>query len=266
LTLLWGLLLGLIQGATEFIPVSSSAHLAFLGALADISEKDALPFFLILHLGTLLALAVFFAKDILGICRGCLKMDKPSWRLAMMIFATTVPTGIIGLALKSRVEKALVSPAWAASFLLVTAAILFTTRFARDRGLELASLTTLSAVLIGIAQGIAVLPGISRSGSTIAAGLFCGMKRDDAFRYSFLASIPAVGGAFLLDLREIAQTGAGMGSLVIPLSFLAAAVAGFLSLVLLKKIVIRGGLHYFSFYCIFASVCGFVIAFFVGKT
>ncbi len=111
--LLWGLVLGVIQGATEFLPVSSSAHLAFAGALAGISEKDALPFFLVLHFGTLAALAAYFAGDLLGLAKGCLRLDRTAWRLVLMIALTSLPTGIIGLALKDIVEKAFVSTALA---------------------------------------------------------------------------------------------------------------------------------------------------------
>jgi undecaprenyl-diphosphatase len=250
----------LIQGATEFLPVSSSAHLAFFGALAGIREKDALPFFLVLHMGTLAALLAYFAKDLIKIGKGCLKKDRSSYRLILMIILTTIPTGIIGLALKGSVEKVMVSPFWAASFLLVTAIILFTTKFFGKDHLELDSLTVTQAIFIGIAQGVAVLPGISRSGSTTVAALFCGLKRDDAFRYSFLASMPAIGGAFLLDFKDISTVGASFGAGIMVSSFLLSMFIGFLSLFFLRKVVIRGVLHYFSFYCIFASAGGFLIA------
>lgn len=258
--LIWALILGIVQGATEFLPVSSSAHLAFIGAMAGISEKDALPFFLILHFATLVAMTAYFRKDLLDIAGGCLKLDREKWKLAMMILITTIPTGIIGLALKSHVEKAFVSPAWPAAFLVVTAAALFSTRFAREGKTGLFSLNSPQALAIGIAQGIAVLPGISRSGSTLVAGLFCGMKREDAFRYSFLASMPAVAGAFLLDIREVLKTGGEFGLGVTAPSFALAACVGFVSLVFLKKTVVRGGLHKFAYYCLFAAACGFMIA------
>jgi len=264
LSLLWGLLLGLVQGATEFLPVSSSAHLAFLGALAGIGEKDALPFFLVLHLGTLAALAAYFRNDILSLTLSCIRLERPGLKTAAMILLTTVPTGIIGLALKNTVERTLVSPSWAAVFLVVTAAALFATKFSKEKGLTLGSIRPSQALLIGVAQGLSVVPGISRSGSTLAAGLFCGLRRDDAFRYSFLASIPAVAGAFVLDLKEISGMSAGFGSMIIPLSFFVAAASGLLSLVLLKRSVVRGGLHWFAIYCLFASACGFLVAFFVA--
>lgn len=260
--LLWGFVLGIIQGATEFLPVSSSAHLAFAGALAGISEKDALPFFLVLHFGTLVALAAYFAGDLLGLAKGCLRLDRAAWRLVLMMALTSLPTGIIGLALKNGVEKAFVSTAWPSAFLIVTALALYFTKFGRKEGSGLSDMSPSSAILIGLAQGVAVLPGISRSGSTIVAGLLCGLKRDDAFRYSFLVSIPSVGGAFLLDLKEIAHTAANFGTGVITLGFIMAAVSGFISLFFLKKAVIGGRLHLFSYYCLFASVCGFLITFF----
>ncbi len=261
MSLLWALVLGIVQGATEFLPVSSSAHLAFAGALAGISEKDALPFFLVLHLATLVALAAYFAGDLFGMARGCLRLDRPAWKLVLMIILTTVPTGIIGLALKSGVEKAFVSTIWPAAFLLVTASALFLTRFAKNGNTRLGDISPSSALLIGLAQGVAVLPGISRSGFTIVAGFFCGIKRDEAFRYSFLSSIPAIGGAFVLDIREIIHTGSDFGFGVMIPSFALAGVAGFISLILLKKAVVAGRLHFFSYYCLFASACGFLITF-----
>jgi undecaprenyl-diphosphatase len=263
LGLLWGLVLGVIQGATEFLPVSSSAHLAFAGALAGISEKDALPFFLVLHFGTLAALAAYFAGDLLGLAKGCLRLDRTAWRLVLMIALTSLPTGIIGLALKDIVEKAFVSTAWPAAFLVVTAAALFFTKFGSKGESGLGGISPVSALLIGLAQGLAVLPGISRSGSTIAAGLLCGLKRDDAFRYSFLSSIPAIGGAFLLDMKGIADTASNFGTGVMIVSFFLAAVSGFASLFFLKRAVTGGRLHLFSYYCLFASACGFLITYFV---
>lgn len=260
MSLLWSILFGIVQGATEFFPVSSSAHLAFLGAIAGIKEEDALPYFLVLHLGTLLALIVFFGKDLFRLGTGVLKRERSALHLALMIILTTIPTGIIGLALKKTVEKAMVAPFWPAIFLVVTAALLFTTWFFKKPGFQLGSLTVTAALFIGTAQGIAVLPGISRSGSTIVAALACGLIREDAFRYSFLASIPAIGGAFLLDFKEIINVGGHFGTASLAAGLLSSFVVGYLSVLLLKKIVINGKLHFFGYYCLFASVAGFAIA------
>lgn len=262
MSLFWGFVLGLIQGLTEFLPVSSSAHLTFAGVLAKIREEEALPFFLILHLGTLIALLLFFKKDLVDIAKGLLKREKESVRISILIIITSLPTAIIGLGLKKTVEKAMVSPYWAALFLLVTAFLLFITKLNKGEKTGVEDMSVLSALYVGVAQGISALPGISRSGATIVASLFCGLKRDDAFRYSFLASIPAVGGAFLLDLREILKVGGDFGAPAVAAGFLTALVAGFLSLIFLRKAVIKGNLHYFGFYCIPASLLGFLIGFY----
>jgi undecaprenyl-diphosphatase len=263
-SLFWTLLLAIIQGLTEFFPVSSSAHLTILGALGGIKEEDALVFFLVLHLGTLLATLVFFSKDLWALFLGLLRRDGASWRYAGLIALTTVPTGLIGLTAKPLVQKAETMPALAGSVLFFTAIYLWSTRYLPAGSKADRDITWLDALLIGIAQGVAVIPGVSRSGATISSGLARGLKRDAAFRYSFLASLPAIGGAFLLEARHAFSaanpylwddvTGAAVSFCV-----------GLFALWLWRRTVIKYGPHVFSFWCLATGCLGIGVGVFLNR-
>ncbi|MFB3851626.1 MAG: undecaprenyl-diphosphate phosphatase [Acidobacteriota bacterium] len=262
MSILWAVLFGIIQGASEFLPVSSSAHLTIFGAISKIKEEDALPFFIILHLGTLLALLLFFFKDIVELGKRTLKREKESAKIIGLLFFTTIFTGILGLGLKKFVEKVFVSPLWASIFLIFTSFLLLSTLLIKNREEKvdkIASMGYFAAALIGIAQGIAVFPGISRSGITIVASLFLGLSKKDAFNYSFLASIPAICGAFLLELKDITNITHTLGVGILLVGFIFAFVTGYLSLGFLKKSVIKGKLHYFGYYTFFAAMFGFAV-------
>lgn len=265
MSLLWAVIFGIIQGATEFLPVSSSAHLTILGAISKIKEEDALPFFLVLHLGTLISLIAFFFKDLLSLGKNLLKKEKESIRTLLLICTTTLITGILGLGLKKEVETAFASSLWPSIFLIVTSLILFSSLFLKKRDNQtstVASMTFFSAFLIGLAQGIAVFPGISRSGITTVAALFVGLSRKEAFNYSFLVSIPAIAGAFLLNLRDIERISQALGLEILLVGFVVSFLVGYISLGFLKSLVIQGKLHYFGFYTLFASVFGFLVFYF----
>ena len=264
MSIFWILLLALVQGLTEFFPVSSSAHLTILGALAGIKEEDVLVFFLVLHAGTFLATIVFFGKDLWALFLGLVRLDRPSWRYAGLIVLTTIPTGLIGLTAKPYVQKAETMPALAGSVLFFTAVYLWCTKYLPAGTKADCDITWLDALLIGLAQGVAVLPGISRSGATISSGLARGLKREAAFRYSFLASLPAIGGAFLLEARH-AFTAANpemwddvMGAAV---SF----GAGLFALWLWRRTVVKHGPHVFAFWCRATACLGIGVALFLNR-
>lgn len=260
MSLLWAIILGLAQGLTEFLPVSSSAHLTILGALAGVREEDALAFFLILHLGTLAALLAFFARDLWDLGVRSIRGDREAWRYNGLIVLTTLPTAVIGLALKPAVEKAMASPLAAALLLLVTAAFLAATRWFPEGGVASGAIRPRHAFLVGVAQGMAVFPGISRSGATITACLALGLTREEAFRYSFLVSLPAIGGAALLDAKAMA----GMSAMVAPGTLVAGAVTsavlGFAALALLKRTVVGRAFHWYAVWCLLASAGGLWVA------
>jgi undecaprenyl-diphosphatase len=263
-SLLWTLLLALVQGLTEFFPVSSSAHLTILGAIAGIKEDDALVFFLVLHSGTLLATLVFFSRDLWALFLGLVRFDRASWRYAGLILLTTVPTGLIGLAAKPYVQKAETMPALAGGVLFFTAVYLWCTRYLpagtkADRDINWAD-----ALLIGLAQGAAVCPGISRSGATISSGLARGIQREAAFRYSFLASLPAIGGAFLLEARH-AFTAANPHVWDDALGAAVSFGAGLFALWFWRRTVIKHGPHLFAFWCLATGCLGIAVGLFLNK-
>lgn len=259
MSLIIAIIFGILQGATEFLPVSSSAHLAYLGAITKMKEKDALLFFITLHFGTLLALILFFFKDITLILRNSIKGEKATLKLNFNIFLTTLFTGIIGIGLKNFVENSLESIVYPSSFLLLTTILLFSSKFLKEGEKNILVLSPTNAILIGIAQGIAVFPGISRSGSTIFASLCVGLKKKDAFDYSFLSSIPAIGGAFLMNINELKHLESTIEPLVLIVSFFIALFVGLISLYLLKNWTIKGKLYYFGYYTLFISIIGFVL-------
>jgi len=196
-------LLGLIQGLTEFIPVSSNAHLRVASALAGQEDAGA-AYTAVIQLGTLLAVIVYFAKDIAQLFAMITKPGTPDGRLAWMIALGTIPIVVVGVALKKHIETDLRSLyIIAASLIIVGIAMAVIDRHAGTReGRTIATLTYTDALLIGLAQTLAVVPGVSRSGATICMALMLGLTRSDAARFSFLLSIPAVGGAGILEARK----------------------------------------------------------------
>lgn len=255
MSLLWTLFLGIMQGLTEFLPVSSSAHLTILGFLAGLREEDALVFFVVLHMGTLGAVLAYFWRELGALLSGLLGCDGASWRYALLVLTTTVPTGIIGIAIKPQVEKMAVSPAAAGGFLFVTAAFLFATRFLRDGAKGDGEITFLDALLVGVAQGFAVFPGISRSGATLTVALARGFDRETAFRYSFLASLPAVTGAFLLEGRDaLVDSNPHLTDDI--LGLVVAFAVGLGALALVKGSLVRKVYHHFAWWCVVMGAFG----------
>jgi len=246
-------LLGAIQGLTEFLPVSSSGHLVLFQNLLGYKEPELL-LDTTLHLGTLTAVFIYFYSDLKKIASDTIKLDgkSPNVNLLIWILVASIPTGLIGLIFRHPLE-ALFHDSYKVGIMLITTGfILLTTRLIRFA--KKASLTVglLPALAIGIAQGIAIIPGISRSGITIACALIIGLERELAGRFSFLLSIPAIIGAALLQLKgeEIARVGiASLGA-----GFLAAALVGLLALKLLMGMVRQGHLHYFAPYCWLAGI------------
>ncbi|MCO4769782.1 MAG: undecaprenyl-diphosphate phosphatase [Deltaproteobacteria bacterium] len=258
-------LLGLVQGLTEFLPVSSSGHLVlFQQWLGDsfFATEQAVLFDLVLHVGTLLPVLWFYRNDLGRIVRSWtgggapkpddggvldwLRADPDRW-LAFLVAVGTIPTALIGLGLKDIFESLFHGVRPVGIALLVTGALLLATRWRSGGAVSAASMGIGAALLIGLAQGLAITPGISRSGTTIAVALFLGFDRDLAARYSFLLAVPAILGAAVLLARDgIAFEGASLAALAV--GFITAMVVGYLALVLLVALVKRGGLHRFTWY------------------
>jgi undecaprenyl-diphosphatase len=259
--LIAAVLLGLIQGVGEFLPISSSGHLILAQAVFGL-EAPEVAFDVALHLGTLLAVFIFYRETLLSLIAelrflpGALisparmrqrYRERPDFRFGLLILIGSVPTGIIGLALKDVFTAYFTSVTSVGVALLVTGLLLRLVgrrgRAGRGEGL----MTVRDALLIGLVQGLAIIPGFSRSGFTICAGLFAGLNRVTAARYSFLLSVPAILGATFLELR---------GDLVSRFSaadfaagFAAAAVCGYLALSLLVRMLKQDNFAVFSWWC-----------------
>ncbi len=259
--MLQAIVLGVVQGLTEFLPVSSSGHLVLFQQFMEI-HGDELFFDLALHLGTLLPVLWVFRDDIVRMLRAPFAEEgpltqRPGLRLMAWILVGSVPTAAIGLALEAVFEQPFSTPAALTVSFSITGALLYATgRVPHGEKTEIDT-TWWHAVVIGIAQGLAITPGISRSGTTIAVALFLGMSRNYAARYSFLLSIPAIAGGFLLKLRDVslddvdlAATAVGMG---------AALVSGYFALVLLLKLVKTGDFSKFCWYAWLAAIASLVI-------
>lgn len=252
--------LGALQGLTEFLPVSSSGHLVLGQHLFGLREA-ALFFDVSVHAGTLLAVMIFFRQEILAILRalagllrnrsgGASLQADPEVRMAMLIVIGSVPTALIGLGFHRIADRLFSSIFIVGCCLLATGGLLWATRWARASADGMFRFSAAKALAIGTVQGLAILPGVSRSGSTIAAGLFLGLPGDVAARYSFLLSIPAILGAQLLQVLDLGEAG---NEAVLNVPVLAgtatAFVVGYASLAMLVYIVNRGRMHLFAPYC-----------------
>ncbi len=262
MNLVESIILGLIQGLTEFLPISSSGHLVIFERLFHIEAGD-LGFEVFVHFGTLIAVLFYFREKLFAIAGSVirtfsrarkLETDKTNIKLFSYLILGTVPAAITGLLLEDYVELAFASPRWSSGMLLVTAAILLSTRWAarEDRKLD-----TRRTIIIGIAQALAIMPGISRSGSTISAGMILGMKKSEAAEFSFLLSIPAIVGAAFLQIPQFARD-IKNADLVINYfaGAVAAAIVGYVSIVYLMKIVKKGKFFYFGLYCAVVGLLG----------
>lgn len=249
--LLEAMLLGLIQGITEWLPISSSAHLAFAQRFFGIEASVA--FDIILHLGTLSAVVAYYRSDIYSLVRGLIAFDGKSISLAGLILLCAVPTAIIGFTLKDFFESMFASPLAISFALLVTGLLLLVSSKIRAGS---HAIGVKESLMIGVAQGIAVAPGISRSGSTICTALLLGIGKEEAARFSFLAAILPVLGAGILEGRH-ALDGA-FEPVPLAAGFITAAVVGYLSIGLLIRFLNEGRFQIFGYYCIalaiFASV------------
>ena len=258
LEFLEAILLGVVQGLTEFLPVSSSGHLLlgqyFLGLDQD---RFGLPFDVALHLGTLVAVVSFFWRDLLrmagafvrSLSPGGRNLADPDQRLAYLILASTVPAALIGFTLESFFEETVRSP-WVVVFNLVAVGILFIVGEAVGTKTRRADkLRFAEAVGIGLAQAAALVPGVSRSGATITLGLFLGLRREEAARFSFLMSVPIIAGAGSLQLAEVASQGMDSSqALMFAAGFVSSAVVGYLAIRFFLRFVVHHSLRAFAYY------------------
>jgi len=259
MTIIHALLLGIIQGLTEFIPVSSTAHLLIVQRIFGIPADDAMfSFLVIVQLGTLVSLFAFYWKDLLAIARSTLdvKHSTPERNLGFYIIIATIPALLAGYLLKDAVEALFRQPMLQASIRLFAAAILLTlAEYFSKKSRDLNSMTWLDALTIGLMQIIAVFPGASRSGTTISGGMFRNFDRPAAARFSFLMSVPvmlAAGGYEMLDVLQMPNLAEFLPLLAV--GFVAAAVTGWFAIKWLINYLSKNSLYVFAIYC---AVIGF---------
>jgi undecaprenyl-diphosphatase len=263
-TVLEAILLGVVQGLSEFLPISSSGHLALAMHLAQWRDPPLI-MSLVVHLGTLGAVLAVYGRDLGAAIVGGLRLvaavprgeakkllrEDAAASLALAVVVATVPTAAVALALGGVVEHATTSPRIVGVLLTACGAMLVASRWIPSQS---EPLTLWRALVIGVAQGVAALPGISRSGTTIVVGLALGLKRDDAARFSFVASVPAIVGAAILEIDLDVVTADGGSALAYGAAALAAFVVGYAALRALVTLVRRGALWWFGLYLIPAGV------------
>ncbi|MHB8070656.1 MAG: undecaprenyl-diphosphate phosphatase [Candidatus Cryosericum sp.] len=266
---LWkSIVLGIVQGLTEFLPVSSSGHLVVWSGI--LKADSTLAFDVALHFGSLIALVIFFWGDITGLFRGFIATfrtslshdDKRKRNTFWLIVAAIIPSGVIGALFSARIETAFSSYYFVAAMFLVTAALLFLQRFS-STSRTIREVGWKDAIAIGIGQVFALLPGLSRSGTTMSVGVYRGFKQEDAAHFSFLMAIPTIAGAAIFKLKDLLQ--AGMSSAVLADVGVGVVVSVLTSLVaigLLLKVARKGSMQWFAVYCVAAAVFTFAAHYF----
>jgi undecaprenyl-diphosphatase len=256
------LVLGIIQGLTEFLPVSSSGHLVIVQNLFKIAS-ESVAFEVVVHLGTLLSVLVVYFADILQMIRsffGAMFSGKIKYayqqdayfKLSLYVIVGTIPAVILGLCFNDFFESIFHNIKLVGITLLITALILFLTRFVREEDRKLG---IWKAIIIGIGQAMAIFPGISRSGTTIATSLFLGINRKEAARFSFLLSIPAIAGAAVLELKDFFTAEIAINEIgILAIGFIAAFIVGYLAIRFLLKVIQTGKFSWFAPYCAFIGI------------
>ena len=267
MNILQAILLGAVQGLAEFLPISSSGHLAILQNLFHIEADTGMLFDVLLHIGTLTAIFVVFWKDIaklilefFGIVADFIRrfrepdlivLSSAYRRFVLLIIVSTIPTAILGFIGRDFVEYASSTLLIPGIGLIITSILLFVCDRIGDGRKGIKKITYLNAFEIGIAQGVATIPGISRSGATISACLMLGIKKETAVKYSFIMSIPAVLGAAVLELKDAAGASVSGGTVIAYITgMVVAAVVGYFAIRVMINVVRRKRYLYFSIYCL----------------
>jgi undecaprenyl-diphosphatase len=270
MSILQAFFLGLVQGLTEFLPVSSSGHLVLVRHVLDVSNPEMLTFDVYVHFGTLISVCIIFRKDIGRIILSFWDAIRTqSWktayetneyfRLGAAIIIASVPAAIIGLTYHDQIADTFRDPKLVSVNLVITGLFLFLTRY--PKAVEGKRVGIISGFIIGIAQSVAILPGISRSGSTISTALFLRLPPSLAARFSFLLSVPVIAGAALLESKSVVRQGVEIGFGPFVVGLVVAAVTGYFAIKLLLRIIEKGRFSWFAFYCFVIGITGIL---FVG--
>ncbi len=250
------ILLGILQGFTEFLPISSSGHLVLAQYFFGIADNEGTLFEIFLHLGSLFAVLVFFRKRLWDLLVSLLswkntlknQTHRHNRNLIMYLIISTCATGVIYVLFGDAIESLYSRPLIVAIMLLITGAIVFVSDYIKSSDIPSSQMGLVRSAIIGIMQGVAIIPGISRSGSTIAVSLFTGIKRREAAEFSFLLSIPAILGANLVNLDKFKELSMSQLGIYIG-GFIAAFLAGYVVIAFLIQLISNAKLKYFSFYC-----------------
>jgi len=248
MNLIEAFILALVQGITEWLPISSSGHLVIVQQFFDLNVPVF--FDVTLHVGTLIVVLVFLRRDVANIIKAVVRLDfkTEEGKLATLVFIGSIPTAVIGFLFRDLFESFFSNLLAVGVAFMVTGCILFASKLTRERN---KSINYFDALLIGTAQGIALIPGISRSGTTISTGLLREVKKEKAFQYSFLLYIPAVIGATIgtsvTEWNKLAAAEVDVLSIVFGL--VTTAIVGYIFLKLLFKVVVREKFHMFAYYC-----------------
>ncbi len=238
-------LLSFVQGVSEFFPISSSGHLVIFQEIIGF-KTIPLVYNIFFHIGTLISVLIYFFRDIFSIVKGI--KEKENMQFVLLIIVASIPTGMIGLFFKDELELMFSKPGVVGYFLLLTALIIALSKYIRIKKLNVYAV----AFTIGLFQGIAILPGLSRSGLTISIGLILSMGFIFSFRFSFLLSVPAIIGALILELDKVPFNDHHLFYLLAGTIF--SAIFGLIALKFLKRIILKEKFHYFSIYCFFVGV------------
>ncbi len=240
------ILLGLVQGLTEFLPVSSSGHLVIGQTLLGV-DSPGVAFEVVLHVATLLSVIIVYRARLWQLVVGAARGQRDALVFVGLLVLATIPAGLVGLFLEDAIERAFGLPAITGIMLLITGTLLWSTRFRRPAD-DAHRPTPRLAIGIGIAQAFAILPGVSRSGATITAGLWGRLPGDRAAEFSFLLSIPAILGAALLQAGEIGESWRTMGAVPLAVAFLAALASGIAAIRSLVWLLRRQAFYAFAYY------------------
>ena len=270
MNILQGIIIGIVQGLTEFLPVSSSAHLIFIQNILGV--ESSLAFDTFLHLGTLLAVLIYFRADIIKMIEAWILSigdilqhrfkegfySDPYKRLSWYVIIATIPVGLVGVLFESQVDALFAGALYVPGFFLfVTGTILYLSQRMASGQIDMSHMGWFQSLFMGLGQACAIMPGLSRSGTTIAAGLVMGLDKEFAAKFSFILSIPAIFGAFVIQLKDIGLSMSGDGAAII-LGFIAAFISGYLAIKWLLDLIQNKSLDIFAYYCWIVGIVVFM--------
>lgn len=268
------IILGLVQGFSEFLPISSSGHLVLAQHILEFRDENA-AFEIMVHFGTLVSVLIYFRDDIISLLKGGYKNLLPFIKFAFLglkkdvdtkkleapyylwfVIVSMIPAGYVGVVYKDKIESLFTNVTVVLSCLMFTGILMVVSKFAKETDKRFG---VFSAFFIGVAQAVAILPGVSRSGSTIVAGMFMGFKREFIAKFSFLMSLPVIGGAFILKLDDLFAVQLEISQWInYGVGALASAISGYFAIKIVMDFVKKGKFEYFGYYCISVSLIGWI--------